>query len=178
MDGHDHERDPRGCAGCGRGEGTSRRDFLTRASGIVVGGLVAAGLGLREAQAIPVGWIEALDARQDERTYTVPEEDGASIDREGQVIVVRHEGKLYAFALACPHENTALRWRERQQRFQCPQHDSRYQPDGTFIDGRATRNMDRFAVRLSDGKLVVDKTRRYHSDEELEAWQGAVIVLD
>ena len=67
----------------------------------------------------------------------MPAADGVTIDRDAQVILVRFQQKVYAFNLACPHENTALRWRERDVRFQCPRHESQYQPDGTFI--RAAR---------------------------------------
>ena len=58
---------------------------------------------------------------------------------------MRFQGVVYAFNLSCPHQNTALKWQPDDQRFQCPKHKSRYQPDGTFISGRATRGMDRLA---------------------------------
>ena len=35
----------------------------------------------------------------------------ATIDRDNPVILVRFQQKVYACALAYPHENTALRWR-------------------------------------------------------------------
>jgi Rieske Fe-S protein len=84
---------------------------------------------------------------------------------------------IYAFALACPHENTALRWRPQDQRFQCPRHESKYQPDGTFLSGRATRNMDRFALRLDGQKIVVNLAKLYQSDRQKTEWEAAVIFL-
>ena len=62
-----------------------------------------------------------------------------------------------------------------ENRFQCPKHKSRYQPDGTFISGRATRGMDRFAVRQEKGEIVVDTTRVYHEDEDRAGWTAAAM---
>ena len=113
------------------------------------------------------------EAGPGERSYPVPAGDGVTIDRDAQVILVRFQQKVYAFALACPHENTALRWRERDVRFQCPRHESQYQPDGTFIQGRATRNMDRFAVRKDGGNVIVDTNHLYRSDQQKAEWASA-----
>ncbi|HUL77571.1 MAG TPA: hypothetical protein VL691_09940, partial [Vicinamibacteria bacterium] len=52
-----------------------------------------------------------------ERTYPLPAADGVTIDRANEVILVRFQEKAYAFNLACPHENTALRWKPRDGRF-------------------------------------------------------------
>jgi Rieske Fe-S protein len=100
-----------------------------------------------------------------------------TIDRDTQVILVRFQQKAYAFNLACPHENTALRWRPRDGRFQCPRHESQYQPDGTFIQGRATRNMDRFAVKVAAGNLVVDLNRLFRSDQQAADWSAAAVAV-
>jgi Rieske Fe-S protein len=94
-----------------------------------------------------------------------------------QVILVRFQQKVYAFNLACPHENTALRWRQGDGRFQCPRHESQYQPDGTFITGRATRNMDRFAVKVAGGSLVVDLNRLFRSDQQAQDWAAAAVPV-
>ena len=85
--------------------------------------------------------------------------------------------RVYAFNLACPHENTALRWRQRDVRFQCPRHESQYQPDGTFIQGRATRNMDRFAVTPAGDSLVVDLSRLFRSDGQPQDWSAAAVPV-
>jgi hypothetical protein len=56
-------------------------------------------------------------------------------------------------------------------------HGSKYQPDGTFISGRATRNMDRFAIRHEGDKLIVDVNRLYRSDQQKADWDSAVVTL-
>ncbi len=106
-------------------------------------------------------------------TYPVPAGDGVTIDKKEQIILVRYQQKLYAFPLACPHENTALRWRQGDLRFQCPRHDSKYRPDGAFMTGRATRNMDRYAVSRNGGSVVVDLTKLYQSDTQAAQWATA-----
>src|SRR5213076_824952 len=98
-------------------------------------------------------------------TYAIPAADGATIDHEHEIILVRYRARVYAFNLSCPHRQTALRWEPEDGQFQCPRHHSRYQPDGTFVSGRATRNMDRFGVRRDGGNVVVDESRFIRQDE-------------
>ena len=78
---------------------------------------------------------------------------------------------------SCPHQNTALRWDEGDHEFHCPKHKSRYRADGTFIEGRATRDMDRLAVRREGAALVVDVDSVIQQDENQAAWSGAVVNL-
>jgi Rieske Fe-S protein len=138
-----------------------------------------AGVALRPgaAAAVPVASGSGADVGPGELAYPLPETDGVTIDRQQQVIVVRFQEEVYAFNLACPHENTALRWRRRDGRFQCPRHESQYQPDGTFIRGRATRNMDRFAVRRSGDTLIVDVNHLFRSDEQAQQWSAAEVPV-
>jgi len=103
--------------------------------------------------------LTPLSASANEARYAIPGAAGATIDKGRQVILVRENGSVCAFALSCPHENTALKWRARDHRFQCPRHESKYTPDGTFTSGRATRNMDRFPVTRDDDQIVVDLTK-------------------
>ncbi len=150
-----------------------RRDFLREVA------LAAAALGLAPGgvAALPVRFGRALLAQDDERTYPIPDVDGATIDRDNQVILVRYQQKAYAFGLSCPHQNTALRWHPEDNQFQCPKHHSRYQPDGVFISGRATRSMDRYAIRRDAGNVVVDLDKLYRQDQNPNEWGAAVVPL-
>jgi Rieske Fe-S protein len=112
-----------------------------------------------------------------ELTFPVPPADGALIDRRNEVIVVRCQARAFAFALSCPHQRTMLKWRESEQRFQCPRHKSMYRPDGAFVSGRATRGMDRLPVRLAGGDIVLDTTAAIRQDEDETAWNAAEIRL-
>lgn len=152
------------CAGCGHDDG--RRRFL------------AAATEMAFAAALPFRLLHALDRRAATVSYPVPAADSVSIDAVHEVILVRWVGKVYAFNLACPHQNTALRWREADTIFQCPKHKSRYRPDGTFISGRATRGMDRLGIRRDGESVLVDLDRMYKQDEDPAGWEGAVVRLE
>jgi nitrite reductase/ring-hydroxylating ferredoxin subunit len=145
-----------------------RREFLRDVSALLAAVFIAP-LTLRFGR--------ALAARDTFHTYAIPDADGATIDKENQVILVRAEGKAYAFALSCPHQNTALRWHPEDGQFQCPKHHSRYRPDGVFISGRATRSMDRFALTKDGANLVVDLDKLFRQDRDATDWEAAVVVL-
>ena len=142
----------------------SRRDFLLTGPTCLAATAVLAA-------------IAPVDATATDARYPVPTADGVSMDEARQVIVARQGTRVFAFARSCPHERSALRWRQRDGRFQCPKHESKYTPDGTFTSGRATRNMDRYPVSLAGGMLVVDLTRTIRSDAERAAWDAAVVNL-
>jgi Rieske Fe-S protein len=150
----------------------SRREFLQLACFT----FTAAALGLNAADAavLPITFADAAAAGA-ERRYPLPAADGVTIDRKEQVIIVRYQGHIYAFNLSCPHENTALKWLPKDMRFQCPKHESKYQPSGTFMSGRATRNMDRLTIRKDGDALVVDLSHIIKSDVDPSGWSAATI---
>lgn len=152
-----------------------RRQFLKQVTVAVAGIMAALSATPREAVALPLALGRPSETQGDEVSYPVPSADGATIDKENEVILVRWKGTVYAFALSCPHQNTALRWFGDDPRFQCPKHKSRYQPDGTFISGKATRNMDRFAIRKNGAKVVVSLDKLYENDKQEAAWAAAKV---
>jgi nitrite reductase/ring-hydroxylating ferredoxin subunit len=154
-----------------------RRSFL-RDTAITVTAIFA-GLGVPAGRAAALGWrlVRPLASRGDEHTYPIPAADGASIDKDNQIIVVRWQQKAYAFNLSCPHQNTALHWHPEDQQFQCPKHHSHYQPDGVFISGRATRGMDRFGLRRDGDNMVVDVDKFFRQDENTAEWTAAFLAL-
>jgi len=163
-----------GCAGCSVG---NRRDFLLDSLRAAAVALAAIGMSPGGADAMPVRWTNALASHGEEHSYPLPALDGVQIDKDNEVILARAGKSLYAFALSCPHQNTALRWDASANRFQCPKHKSRYNPDGTFIDGRATRGMDRYAVKLVGTTVVVDVDKVYQEDKQQADWQHAYVTL-
>jgi nitrite reductase/ring-hydroxylating ferredoxin subunit len=151
------------CEGCALR--TGRREFLEDTARMAFGMLaIRYGTGVRFPGLATI-------------KYPIPATDGATIDKKNQVILVRHQGKAYAFALSCPHQNTALKWREEEHRFQCPKHKSQYDPDGTFLKGRATRNMDRLPIRLEGKELAVDVDHMFESDKDPKGWGAAAVTL-
>jgi nitrite reductase/ring-hydroxylating ferredoxin subunit len=153
----------------------SRRAFL-QTGGCLALTLAASGVLPRHLLAQPIGTATGSGSGA-ERSYPVPAADGVSIDHDAQVILVRSQGKAFAFALSCPHQNAAVKWLENDHRFQCTKHDSKYQPDGVYTAGRATRNMDRFGIRRDAGTLIVELDRLFHSDTDAAGWAAATVAL-
>jgi Rieske Fe-S protein len=160
------------CDGCVLG----RRAFLRDAGLLATGALMALGVSPARAAGMPVELISSLGGTNDEKSYPIPTADGAQIDKANALIVARADGKVYVFSLACPHQNTAIRWYDKEKQFECPKHHSKYRPDGTFIEGRATRGLDRFAVR-KDGETVVADLDKLFEEKKDEAWKTAFIAV-
>ena len=173
---HDKENDIDGteCGGC---ELADRRRFLTQAAAMVVGAMVGLGMNAERAVAMPLDFITGRRAPNGKDiSFPIPAADGATIDRDNDLILARYQGKVYAFGLACPHQNTALRWLAAEGRFQCPKHKSKYAPDGTFLSGRATRSMDRYAVRKDSSTIVVNIDTLYEQDKQKQEWEAAFVT--
>lgn len=144
---------------------SDRREFL-RAGGCFL--LAFAGLPIFEVDSI---------GGPTEKRFALPATDSVNIDRQSQAILVRNQNSIFAFALACPHEHAAVKWLPKDRRFQCSKHDSQYQPNGTYTAGKATRNLDRFAIRREDASIVVDLTHWFESDKNPAGWASAAIQL-
>jgi Rieske Fe-S protein len=152
-----------------------RREFIHNGSCVLLA-LSALGLDGTEAAAYPVAEIAGGGSGQ-ERRYPVPTSEGVNIDRGAQVILVRASTKVFAFALACPHQNAAVKWVAKDRRFQCTKHDSKYQPDGTYIEGHTTRNLDRFPIRRDGDFVVVNLDAVFRSDQDRAGWEAASVNL-
>jgi nitrite reductase/ring-hydroxylating ferredoxin subunit len=159
---------------------SNRRQFLRDSFLSVAGAMMAVGMAKNAAFAMPLDFTSAKRSSGSMRSYIVPAADGAQIDKDNDVILVRWQNAVYAFALSCPHQNTALKWDDRDHGFQCPKHHSRFQPDGAYIagSGRATRNMDRYAIQLQGSNVAVDLDKVFEEDSDGPQWTAAVIRLD
>ena len=143
----------------------------------IAGALTAVGMSRTAAAQAAIDFIDGLGEGPLSTTYPIPAKDGAQIDKKNEVILVRWQNIVYAFNLSCPHQNTALKWNEKDTKFKCPKHNSRYTPDGTFIDGRATRGMDRFTVTLDGTNVVVDVKAMHKQDADPTGWAAAMAKL-
>ena len=152
-----------------------RRDFFRTATVAVAAALTGLGATSRVAEALPVMGASGRRAAATVR-YPIPATDSVQIDKANEVILVRWEKQVYAFSLSCPHQNTALRWSEPDKRFICPKHKSNYTPTGGFIEGRATRGMDRLAITRDGGDVVVDVEQLFKEDEDAAKWKAAVVA--
>ena len=152
----------------------SRRTFLQEA-GCFAGVLAMLGVAA-DVLAAPVTFATGVQAGSD-HAYPIPAADGVTVDRAAQVILVRTSGHVYAFALSCPHQNAAVKWVEKNNRFECTKHDSKYQADGVHTSGRATRNMDRYPIRRDGTTIHVDTAKVFQSDKDGAGWNGASVAV-
>ena len=129
-----------------------------------------------QSAALMLPVIAGVRISREEKSYPFPTTDGVQIDKDQDVIISRTQGKVLAFNLACPHQNTALKWDGGKTRFQCPKHKSIYTPEGVFVEGRATRGMDRFAVRRDGSSLVVNLDVLYEQDKDGDKWMKAFVM--
>jgi Rieske Fe-S protein len=150
--------------------------FLSQISGAALAALAGSTLFAADAM-YPVTEITGVEIAPSVKSFPIPAADGVSIDKGSGVILVRYQGKVIAFNLACPHENTALRWKQGNGKFECPKHNSRYTPEGMFIDGRATRNMDRLGVKRDGNNVIVDLSDMIKSDQKPSEWAAAMISV-
>jgi Rieske Fe-S protein len=165
-----------GCEGCPL---VPRREFLRDAGAIAAGILVALGASPARAAAAPLGAITGTGRHRGEKSYPIPPKDGSQIDKDNGVIITRWQGKVYAFSLACPHQNTAIRWYDKDGMFGCPKHHSRFQPDGLYVkdSGRATRGLDRFAIRKDGNNVVLNLDKLYQEDDDESDWTASVVTV-
>lgn len=166
----------RDCESCPLGELVERREFLRDAVARALMTVGALSVFPFRATGLSVAFIRGTGSRAD-KSYPLPAADGVLIDKDESVIIARFENRAFAFSLACPHQNTAIRWEAKNNRFQCPKHKSRYRPDGAFIEGRATRGLDRFAVRRENETLLVNLDALYREDKNPDEWASAFVPL-
>jgi nitrite reductase/ring-hydroxylating ferredoxin subunit len=147
----------------------SRREFLRETASLVACAAMFGGVSSR--------WVAALRLEGGEAVYPIPPQDATTIDRDHEAILVRFDNRVYAFVLWCPHQHTALRWQDEARRFQCPKHKSTFEPDGDFLSGRATRGLDRYALKREGDTVVVDLATVLRQDKDPERWGQAVVQL-
>lgn len=102
----------------------------------------------------PDGSIEPLYVAE-AKTYVVPFDESAlgGSDFDGIGVVV--EG-LTGLWQKCPHLGCRVPWCSSSQGFECPCHGSKYNAHGEYEAGPAPRNLDRFALEVVAGRLVIN----------------------
>ena len=89
----------------------------------------------------------------DARAYVVPAPAQGSEQLAEQDLVA---GGLMALYQRCVHLGCRVPWCGDSQGFECPCHGSKYNSIGEYFAGPAPRNLDRFAVHVSDnGRLII-----------------------
>ncbi|MDE3090092.1 MAG: ubiquinol-cytochrome c reductase iron-sulfur subunit [Chloroflexota bacterium] len=78
---------------------------------------------------------------------------------DGKFWLSNVNGMIVALYDVCVHLGCLYQWQEVTGRFECPCHGSKYQKDGTYIEGPAPRSLDRMVVSfVGAGNQVVAAT--------------------
>ena len=78
--------------------------------------------------------------------------------------ITRINNRIVAFEGTCTHLGCRVSWARDDERFRCPCHGSSFAADGTNLDGPAPRALERLAIRVQDGQLVIDRSRRFRKE--------------
>ncbi len=159
--------------------GETRRQFLNRATSVSWGAFLAffgiaslaflwpklsGGFGgkidagdigeIKDAIFQPDGSIEPYYVAE-AKTYVVPFNEAliAETDFDGIGVVV--EGLTGLFQ-KCVHLGCRVPWCSSSQGFECPCHGSKYNAAGEYAAGPAPRNLDRFALEVINGRLIIN----------------------
>ncbi len=132
----------------------SRRDFLTRTWRSL------AGLG-----ALAGGWttwdlFRPSGGGNEGPVRTVPlaevPDEGVLEIRQMRGYLTKVDGEAVALWWRCPHLGCKVPWCESSGQFECPCHGSVFNRVGEYRRGPSPRGMDRFAMTVEDGVVVVD----------------------
>ncbi len=84
------------------------------------------------------GWVEALVDGHDD-----PAPGEGVVRREGAKVVATSnvDGRVCSVSGVCPHLGGVVRWNAAEQSWDCPLHGSRFAPDGSVLEGFATRGL-------------------------------------
>ncbi len=81
----------------------------------------------------------------------VPPVGAPPVDRaEGKFWLSHTEGGVKALYKVCTHLGCLYKWVETNDRFECPCHGSKFNADGTYIEGPAPRSLDQFVMAAVD----------------------------
>ena len=163
------------CAACAGADG--RRDFLKHAAALVAGALAGVAGGAARASALVVTPGQAISKVGSQLTYPLPAGDGATVDRDNDVAIARVQNTVVALSLKCPHTGGELRWKPPVNRYECSRHDSKFEPPGVYISGKAKRNMDRFGLKRDGDTVVVNTAQPIRSDTQRAQWDAAALPL-
>jgi Rieske Fe-S protein len=151
------------------GNAIPRRDFLNE---VALGALGVAGLG---SVAVTYQFFSPNVLFEPSPTFRAGTPDlypvhSVTLLQDQQVYIVRVPEGFYAVSAVCTHLGCVTQWKPDTGMIACPCHGSKFQADGTKIEGPAPRPLPHFAISLTaDGELLVDKLQNIKSEQVLKA---------
>lgn len=107
--------------------------------------------------------LEALKEGEPKRVALVADhKDAWTLEKQvelGAVWLLREGDAVKAWSVVCPHLGCAVDKSATEPGFNCPCHDSSFDPAGRRLSGPSPRDMDALATRVEDGFVVVEFQR-------------------
>lgn len=87
---------------------------------------------------------------------------------------------VMALYKVCTHLGCLYNWSDQEVKFICPCHGSQFHSDGTYIQGPAPRNLDRFVVMIEspDGKTIAETDPKTGGPVPVPSDPNALIKVD
>lgn len=76
--------------------------------------------------------------------------DPPKLDSKARIWLSNNSNGVIALYNVCVHLGCLYQWQTSTNRFECPCHGSKYQKDGTYIEGPAPRSLDRMVIHVFD----------------------------
>lgn len=110
---------------------------------------------------------------------TIPPADAApSPNTPARSWITQTDQGALALYNVCVHLGCLYAWEQVTNRFECPCHGSKYQKDGTYIEGPAPRSLDRFVIRFTDASGTVLSETNAQGDPLPIPSPDAILVVD
>lgn len=92
--------------------------------------------------------------------------------------ITQTEEGAVALYNVCVHLGCLYGWQPVTNRFECPCHGSKYEKNGTYIEGPAPRSLDRFVIRFTDAEGTVLAETNANGDPLPIPSPNALMVVD
>ena len=114
------------------------------------------------------GWTEATDLTKlpqgtpAEIIFDRVRKDSwrTSTEKASAWILKKSDQEVVAYSPSCTHLGCAYKWDDPSKNFVCPCHTSAFSMDGKVLSGPAPRPLDRYEVRVDNGKILLGQIKR------------------
>lgn len=83
-----------------------------------------------------------------------------STEKASAWILKKSDSDVIAYGPSCTHLGCAYKWDQSSKNFICPCHTSAFSIDGKVLAGPAPRPLDRYDVRVDNGKILLGEIRK------------------